>query len=109
MLLWAGMSTSRLLLGPADLRPGEVRAFFSGGHYVLVTLVDGRYVAMDDQCNHAGCLLSGGRVEDGVIVCPGHEVGFDLKTGKNVTSPSVCGDQSVFTIAIEDGRVYLIT
>jgi 3-phenylpropionate/trans-cinnamate dioxygenase ferredoxin subunit len=41
-------------------------------------------------------------------VCPCHEVGFDLATGKNVTSPGIAGDQRVYPIEIVDGQVVVL-
>lgn len=96
-------------LGPADLQDNELRGYEVGKRNVMVARVNGEYTAMDDWCNHAGCLLSGGRVEDGLIVCPCHEVGFDAKTGANATSPGVCDDQPLFPIRIENGQLVVDT
>ena len=67
-----------------------------GKRNVLVACVAGSFKALDDWCNHAGCLLSGGRLEQNMVVCPCHEIGFDLDTGKNVTSPGVADDQPAY-------------
>lgn len=95
----------KVKLGPANLKEGELRSFEVGRRAVLVCRKDDRYKAMDDWCNHAGCLLSGGRVEENMVICPCHEIGFDLDTGKNVTSPGIADDQPVFTTSIEDGQI----
>lgn len=92
-------------LGPADLDERELRAFEAGGRYVLVTRLDGRLHALDDHCNHAGCLLSGGFYEEDAVVCPCHEFAFDPRTGENVTTPRLCGDQQVFPLRIENGDI----
>ena len=102
------MSARRVALGPADLREGELRGIDVGTRRVLVARVEGRYKALDDWCNHAGCSLSGGRVEKNLVVCPCHEAGFDLDSGRNVTAPDLCDDQPVFRIAVEDGRLVLL-
>jgi 3-phenylpropionate/trans-cinnamate dioxygenase ferredoxin subunit len=94
-------------LGPADFQESELRGFEVGKRSVVVAKVDGRYKALDDWCNHAGCLLSGGRVEQNLVICPCHEVGFDLDTGKNMTSPGVCGDQSLAKVHVEGGVLVL--
>jgi 3-phenylpropionate/trans-cinnamate dioxygenase ferredoxin subunit len=101
------MSTLRIKLGPANFREGEMRGFEIGKRNVVVALIGGKYKALDDWCNHAGCLLSGGRLEANLVVCPCHEVGFDLDTGRNATSPGVCDDQPAFSIALEDGVLVL--
>ena len=96
-------------LGPADLKENELRSYEVGRRNVMVACVAGGYKAMDDWCNHAGCLLSGGRIEQNLVICPCHEVGFDLDTGQNVTSPGVCDDQPVFPIRIENGLLIVDT
>ncbi|MHB8873706.1 MAG: Rieske (2Fe-2S) protein [Myxococcaceae bacterium] len=101
------MSVRRVALGPADLQEGELRGVDVGKQRVLVARVAGRYKALDDWCNHAGCLLSGGRIEGNVVVCPCHEIGFDLDSGQNMTSPALCDDQRAFRIAVEDGGLVL--
>ena len=78
-----------------------------GRRNVVVARIDGRYKALDDWCNHAGCLLSGGRIESNLVICPCHEVGFDLDTGKNETSPGICDDQPAYRIALHDGKLFL--
>jgi 3-phenylpropionate/trans-cinnamate dioxygenase ferredoxin component len=97
----------RIKLGPANFREGEMRGFQFGKRNVVVVRLSGHYKAIDDWCNHAGCLLSGGRVEQNLIVCPCHDVGFDLDTGKNATSPGVCDDQKAFRI-VEEGGVLVL-
>lgn len=98
----------RIKLGPADLQEGELRGYAVGKRNLLVACVGGRVKALDDWCNHAGCLLSGGRLEENTVVCPCHEVGFDLDSGKNVTSPGVCDDQPAYSTEVEEGQLVVI-
>jgi 3-phenylpropionate/trans-cinnamate dioxygenase ferredoxin subunit len=98
----------RIKLGPATLGEGQLRGYAVGKRNVLVACVGGRLKALDDWCNHAGCLLSGGHLEANTVVCPCHEVGFDLDSGKNVTSPGVCDDQPAYRAEVEDGQVVVI-
>jgi len=95
-------------LGPADLKEGEIRGYEVGKRNVLVACVGGRVKAIDDWCNHAGCLLSGGHLEGNLIVCPCHEIGFDLDTGKNATSPGIADDQPAFKTEVEGGELVLV-
>jgi 3-phenylpropionate/trans-cinnamate dioxygenase ferredoxin subunit len=95
-------------VGPANLKEGELRGYPVGKRNVLVACVGGRLKALDDWCNHAGCLLSGGHLEANTVVCPCHEIGFDLDTGKNVTSPGVADDQAAFATEVEDGQVVVL-
>ena len=95
----------KVTLGPADLQDNELRGYEVGSRNVLVVKVAGGYRAMDDWCNHGGCLLSSGRVEDNLVICPCHEVGFDLDSGKNETSPGVCGDQTTLVVEVHAGQL----
>jgi 3-phenylpropionate/trans-cinnamate dioxygenase ferredoxin subunit len=95
----------RVALGPADLKEGEYRSYELGKRWILVSRWGGALFAIDDQCNHAGCLLSGGWAEGLTIVCPCHEQSFDLTTGRNVTDPRLYEDQPVFPLSIENGQI----
>jgi 3-phenylpropionate/trans-cinnamate dioxygenase ferredoxin component len=97
----------KVTLGSADLEEGQLRSYQVGKRSVLVCRVGGQYKALDDWCNHAGCLLSGGWLEGNMVVCPCHEIGFDLDTGKNLTSPGIADDQPAFATAVEDGQIVI--
>jgi 3-phenylpropionate/trans-cinnamate dioxygenase ferredoxin subunit len=43
-----------------------------------------------------------------MVVCPCHEVGFDLDTGKNVTSPGVADDQPAYPTQVEGGQLHVV-
>ena len=96
-------------VGPADLEPGELRGLEVGERLVLLACHGERVTAMDDSCNHAGCLLSGGWIDDrkSAVVCPCHEYAFELATGRNVTFPRLCPDQQAFEVRVEGGRVMI--
>jgi 3-phenylpropionate/trans-cinnamate dioxygenase ferredoxin component len=96
-------------VGPADLMEGELRGLEVRERLVLVVRHHGRITAMDDSCNHAGCLLSGGWLHErkGAVVCPCHEYAFELGSGRNLTIPRLCDDQSAFEVRVEDGRVMI--
>ena len=95
----------KIKLGPADFSEKELRGYEVDGRSVCVAKINGRYKGLDDWCNHAGCLLSGGHLEGNLVVCPCHEVGFDMDTGKNATSPGVCDDQPALPVTVEDGEL----
>lgn len=93
-------------LGPADLHDDELRPFTVGRErYVLVSKTAHGLSAIDDMCNHAGCLLSGGFLEQSTIICPCHEYRFDLFSGANVTTPKLCADQAKYPLRIIDGQL----
>ena len=93
-------------LGPDDLAEGELRGLEIDGRHVLLARHQGALAAMDDMCNHVGCLLSGGWIDGkkGAVVCPCHEIEFDLLTGKNITRPRLCEDQLAHEARSADGR-----
>jgi 3-phenylpropionate/trans-cinnamate dioxygenase ferredoxin component len=96
-------------VGPADLTEGELRGLEVGQRLVLLARLSGQITAMDDSCNHAGCLLSGGWLSErkSAVVCPCHEYAFELGTGRNVTFPRLCDDQRAFEVRVEAGRVMI--
>lgn len=94
-------------LGPADVQEGELRSYEVGERYVLVTCLGGKVHAIDDTCNHAGCLLSGGWLEDAAVVCPCHEYKFDVTNGKNVTVPRLAEDQTAFETKVDGGQLFV--
>ena len=93
----------------ADLTEGELRGVEIGKRLVLIASQAGRLLAIDDFCNHAGCLLSGGWIDAKkcAVVCPCHEYAFDLRDGKNVTFPRLSDDQEAFPLKVEAGRIFL--
>ena len=95
----------KIKLGPANFSEKELRGYEVGGRSVCVAKINGRYKGLDDWCNHAGCLLSVGHLEGNLVVCPCHEIGFDMDTGKNATSPGVCDDQPALPVTVEDGEL----
>ncbi|MCA9774057.1 MAG: Rieske (2Fe-2S) protein [Myxococcales bacterium] len=101
--------SERIALTEADLAPGAHRGVKVGDDvYVLVTQWEGRYWAIDDSCNHAGCLLSEGCVNDGGhIVCPCHFAEFDVRTGALATSPRICEDQAAYEVEVSEGKVWV--
>ena len=96
-------------VGPADLIEGELRGLEVGERLVLLARYQGRITAMDDSCNHAGCLLSGGWMHEkkGAVVCPCHEMTFDVRSGALLSEPKLCDDQRTFEVAVVDSQLYV--
>jgi 3-phenylpropionate/trans-cinnamate dioxygenase ferredoxin subunit len=87
---------------------GELRSVvLASDRVVLVSRVEGAVVAIDDRCNHAGCLLSKGWVEGAAVVCPCHEYAFDLRSGANTSTWKLCGDQDRYDVEVSAGRVFV--
>lgn len=93
-------------LGPAEVAEGELKSFELGPErFVLVTRYRGELYAIDDMCNHAGCLLSGGWLEGPDVVCPCHEYTFDVRSGLNSTAVKLCDDQARYPLQVVEGRL----
>ena len=89
-----------------ELAPGQKKIVaVDGERYVLVNL-GGEFAAILDECGHASGLLSKGKLEGNVIVCPRHFARYDLRTGTLVEGP-MAEDVPVCTVLIEGDTVYL--
>jgi 3-phenylpropionate/trans-cinnamate dioxygenase ferredoxin subunit len=99
-----------LKLGPADLKAGELRGYMREGKYILLANFQGTLYALDDWCNHAGCLISGGWIEDEerAVVCPCHEYTYELSSGKNITFPRLADDQARYDVMVRDGEAWVV-
>lgn len=102
------MGGKRVEVEAFALGPEEMRGLDLGDRLVLISRVDGRWCAIDDWCNHAGCQLSTGRREGRIVICPCHDIGFDLATGRNVNAPEIAGDQPAFAVEEIDGKLVLV-
>lgn len=88
----------------AAVAPGTVVGVKAGGLDIAVYNIDGQFYATDNICTHAHALLSEGWLEQGVIECPLHGGGFDVKTGKGVTAPIAC-DLRTFAVRVQGNDV----
>lgn len=61
--------------------------------------------AVANKCPHKGGPLGEGRVQEGVIVCPGHEWRFELKTGNSMQNPEM--RVQVFPVRVKDEKIYV--
>jgi nitrite reductase/ring-hydroxylating ferredoxin subunit len=72
---------------------------------VLVALVGGEPVALEDACNHAGASLCDGDRDGDCVVCPMHAYVFELRTGRLVAPEGLCEDQRTFRATLEGDDV----
>ena len=97
----------RIALGAADLADGTMRGVeLPDGRLLIVARVGGAFHALDDVCNHAGCLLSEGRLAGVHVVCPCHEMAFDVRSGAGV-EPVLCDDQRAYQVSVSGGQLFL--
>lgn len=91
-----------------DLKDGDMRGVEFGDFGILLCKVEGAYRAIEDSCNHSGALLSGGRLENGVVSCPRHFLRFSVMNGELQTTPKICDPQKVYELRVKDGGVYIV-
>jgi len=85
------------------------RRLESGERIGLTRLPDGRVVAFENSCPHAGGPLSMGVVQGSEIVCPWHFFRFDLLTGKPAAIKESVMQLHVFPVEVKDGQVFVET
>jgi len=70
-----------------DLVPGQPKRVDIAGRSLAVFNLGGRYLTIDDACNHRGGPLSEGQIEGEVVVCPWHGAKFSITTGELLSPP----------------------
>jgi Fe-S cluster biogenesis protein NfuA/nitrite reductase/ring-hydroxylating ferredoxin subunit len=96
-----GLSEWRELDGAAELQPGSVALL--GG--LAVANVAGTLLAYRNACAACGGPLDGGRLDGGVLSCPGCGRGFDLPRAGRPVEPGVPQLGPVPLLRDPDGRV----
>jgi nitrite reductase/ring-hydroxylating ferredoxin subunit len=82
------MTISILLTPDETPGPGERALLTKEGRKIALFFADGRVLAIDNNCPHAGGSLCNGHMEDTIIKCPLHGLSFDLRTGKTPGNPN---------------------
>jgi 3-phenylpropionate/trans-cinnamate dioxygenase ferredoxin component len=78
-----------LPIAPAEsIPPGDFAQTEVDGALVAVFNVRGEFYAIADLCTHDGGGLTGGAVEEDVVICPRHGARFSLRTGEALTPPA---------------------
>ena len=85
----------------AEGRPTLVEA---GDVPLLLVHDDGRLVALDNVCTHAGGSLNEGTFEDGCVICPLHGSTFRLADGSVLHGPASVPQPS-YDVRLSAGRV----
>jgi nitrite reductase/ring-hydroxylating ferredoxin subunit/uncharacterized membrane protein len=92
------------VLPEAELADRTVQRVEVDGRGVLLYREAGEIHALEDTCTHAGCSLSGGEVESGVVTCPCHGSRFCLADGSVVRSPAT-HPQPRLMVRIHNGTI----
>jgi cytochrome b6-f complex iron-sulfur subunit len=102
-----GESRSAIIdAGPvAEFTPSSVTAF-AKGHFYLVRLVDGGFLALSARCSHLGCSVPWDE-KTNTFRCPCHASVFDMNG--DVNSPPAPRALDLFPVRIEAGVVKVDT
>ncbi len=87
------------------LAPGELTRLTHPPYDILVTNVSGQYFAMEDACPHSGQSLCTGRIEEHVVICPGHGWKIDVRTGDVLTEVGSGRSNPTFEVRVEGDDV----
>ncbi len=87
--------------GAFDELPTDRCVAVAGGRAVVAKVGD-RAVAFENRCLHRRAPLAGGRIEDGVLICPLHFWRYRLPAG---TTPGSGAALVSYPVTIEDGEV----
>ncbi len=93
-----------------DLPPGKMKAVDVDDISVLVVNVDGEPYAFRNVCPAWGArsALDGGRLTNGVIVCPWHNCAYDARSGKRVDDEPNAASLAVIPVAVSPQGVLQI-
>ena len=91
-----------LVAGPVErFEPGSVTAFREG-HFYLVRLDDGGFLALHRKCTHLGCTVPW-IADEQRFTCPCHASAFDIR-GDVLSAPAVRALE-LFAVRIDNGIV----
>jgi len=92
-----------------EVRSGSIlRWRLGGGEQIgLARLSDGRVVAFDNKCPHAGGPLTMGVIHGSEIICPWHFFRFDMLSGKPAAIRESILQMRVFPVEVKDGQVFV--
>lgn len=89
-----------------ELAPGTLKAVDVEGKSILVANVDGEPYAFKNVCPVDGrSPLDGGRLTNGVLVCPWHNCAYDARSGKRADDEPGQSALAVVPIALKDGAL----
>lgn len=92
----------------AELEEGKPRRLRHPPFHVLVIVLEGEVLAIEDTCNHGHASLAKGTVlPDACIACPLHGYVFSLRSGELKRPLHVCGPQRRFDTECVDGMVHV--
>ena len=89
----------------AELPTGEVMRAEAHGLELCLANIDGKVYAISNECPHASWPLDAGFLDGEEIVCPGHNLSFNIPNYKKV-SPYDPGMKH-YPVKVEDGGIWV--
>lgn len=100
---------AQVLVGKADLKPGENRCLEVKGKRLALANINGKYYCIDSLCSHAGGPLCAGKIggkSATSVTCPLHGSVFDFKDGSVIAGPARDAMKS-FPVTVKDGKAFV--
>ncbi len=79
-----------------DLPIGKSAIISAGEAEIALFNYKGKYYAIANKCPHRGSPLGEGRIEEGIVICPGHEWRFKLESGVIPTYPVKTKNENIY-------------
>jgi len=92
------------VLAEADLPEGKMAIVKVNGRQVAVIRRGGKLHALDNNCPHVGGPLGQGSLAGNTVVCPWHQMAFDLETGL-CTNRAGGFSVKVYEVKVENGII----
>lgn len=99
------MSDFQTVCQIADVPVGQSRMFQIGDQFVGLFNVNGEFLAVNNECPHAGASLAHGTVDGTTVACRIHHWRFCLKTGRYLDEDQPKYNAQTFATRIVDGDV----
>jgi nitrite reductase/ring-hydroxylating ferredoxin subunit len=88
----------------SQIGEGELLGAEVGGRQVVLGRVGGELYAIGGVCTHQQAPLAEGALDGEVLVCPWHNSGFDIRTGRAVRPPAM-EPVPHYAVRVEGGTV----
>lgn len=99
------MATFQAVCLTGDLPPGESRMISVNGQMVGLFNVGGEFLAISNECPHAGASLAHGTVDGDVVSCRIHHWQFCLRSGRYLDEDKPKFNTPTFETRVVDGEV----
>jgi nitrite reductase/ring-hydroxylating ferredoxin subunit len=86
-----------------NMTEGYRQVFQVQGRSLLLMVVEGRTLLLDNRCPHQGAGLQSASVTGGVLRCSRHGIEFDLASGRALNTP--CDSLVYLAVAYDADRV----